>query len=312
MSNPSTAKNHPRKLPPLKGFDYGLVGERLTGLLVNVDRDLERRGNEAINKFDAEADRQLSLLHLMIRFASNSYKAAFYLCADTPTDHNRQTKFVLVVPTINRQLLDLLFSLVFMLDDFPSRSLGYQRAAYRELCEENHQFKSHFGSDPDWKHHFENTKAVIARTAERHSITEEEKRNPSLIPYWKHPFELKDEPTKSRGFLRYLNKWLYSDTSAQAHLSFAGLLRVAPFLIADLVGEEAQKLVEERAIKQYRFVHITRLAFTVLAIATEIDMFCRLGNRDSTAYLWVMFSEHVPEAKELWEQRYQSLYQTES
>ena len=48
-------------------------------------------------------------------------------------------------------------------------------------------------------------------------ITEEEVKNPKLIPYWKHPFELKNEQTKSRDYLRYLDKWVYSELSAQSH-----------------------------------------------------------------------------------------------
>lgn len=85
----------------------------------------------------------------MFRFVSNSYHATLYIAGHTPDDYRRKPNYVLVIPTINRQLLDILFSLVYMLDDHPKRSLNYQRAGYRELSEELHQFKTHFSSDPE-------------------------------------------------------------------------------------------------------------------------------------------------------------------
>ena len=37
-----------------------------------------------------------------------------------------------MLPATNRQLLDLLFTLVFMLDDFPERSMSYELSGYRQ------------------------------------------------------------------------------------------------------------------------------------------------------------------------------------
>jgi hypothetical protein len=62
-------------------------------------------------------------------FAWNSYKAVAYLSADTPPDPDRTPNYVLVVPNINRQLLDLLFSLAYMRDDFSKRSIPTCRIA---------------------------------------------------------------------------------------------------------------------------------------------------------------------------------------
>jgi hypothetical protein len=190
---------------PLRRFDYGLVAERLDGLLINVDRDLQRMTQKAEQVSDKTTARCLTLLDVMIRFTTNSHHAVRYITADTPEDHNRRPNYVLVVPTINRQLLDLLFSLVYMLDDFEARSLQYQRAGWREATEEHHKLKSQFSGQPEWRQHFRNVKQVLEHMIMVFGITDEERRNPKLIPYWKHPFELKDEPTESRPFLRYLD-----------------------------------------------------------------------------------------------------------
>jgi len=137
-------------------------------------------------------------------------------------------------------------------------------------------------------------------------ITEKEKKIVKLIPYWKHPGDLKGEPTTSRTFLRWLDKWLYGDTSAQAHLSFGGLFVVSPFLVAELVGGQSQEIVEGRMIHQYRFHQFSRTALVTLAIATEIDCYCNLGNREVISYLWALFSEHAPESKEMYRARYEA------
>jgi hypothetical protein len=288
---------------PLRRFDYQLVQARMDGFLFNIDRHLQRLRRQ--HAHDRNADRCLSLLNVLLRFARNSYHAAWFLTADTPPDHNRRPNYVLVVPSINRQLLDLLFSLVYMLDDFEARSLQYQRAGWREAQEEYQKFKTHFSADPAWKQHFMNLGENLAMMVSAFGITPEQQKQPSSMKYWKHPGELKDEQTPSRPFLRYLDKWLYADTSAQAHLSFGGLIPVAVFLVADLVGGQPQQFVEERIIQQYRFMHTSRTAIVTLAIATEIDVYCKLGYKDDALYLWRVFNDYVDEAKEMFEHRYE-------
>jgi len=298
------AKRYPLK--PLKRFDYKLVEAKLDGLLINVDRDLQRIVRRAESANNMEASRCLGLLNVMVRFVNNSYRALRYVIAETPDDPARKPNYALIIAPVNRQLLDLLFSLVYMLDDFPTRSLRYQRAGWREAREEYDKFKTEFSRDPEWQPFFKNVPLALDEMAERFGISSKEQKKPSLVPFWKHPFKLKDEKAESRTFLRWLEKWLYGDTSAQAHLSFGGLIGVAPFLVAELVGGEAQQLVEGRMMQQYRFHQFSRTALVTLAIATEIDCYCNLGNREVISYLWILFSEHAAEGREMFKARYEA------
>ncbi len=297
-----------RHIPkPLREFQYPLVAERMDGLLINIDRDLQRRGNQTLQRGEGNAERCFSLLNVMFRFARNSYDAVRYVAGNTPEDYRRRPNYVLVVPAINRQLLDLLFSLVYMLDDLSARSLQYQRAGWRELDQEYRMFRTRFSKDPEWKQQFKNVKGVLDDMIRRFRITETERKNPKLIPFWKHPFELKDEATESRPYLRYLEKWLYGDTSAQAHMSFGGLAMVGCFLVADIVGGQDEEWVKNRIILQYHFRHFSRTAIVMLAIATEIDAHFRLGNAAAASYLWNIFAEYSAEAKEMIEHRYENV-----
>ena len=42
-----------------------------------------------------------------------------------------------------------------------------------------------------------------------------------------------------------------------------------------------------------------------LAIATEIDVYLKLGYKDDALYLWRVFCDYVEEAKEMFENRYE-------
>lgn len=290
---------------PIRVFKYSLVSERMEGLLINIERDLQRRHSQALRAQERDFERCLSLLLLMVRFAKNSYEAVRYLTGDTPEDSRRKPNFVLVVPAINRQLLDLLFSLVYMLDDFSVRSLQYERAGWRELKEETQKLKTRFAKDQLWKQYFKGADTLIEIGIRYLGITKEEIRDPKLIPFWKHPYELKDQPTPSRPFSRYLEKWLYADTSAQAHLSSFGLGVASPFLMADLLPDHCDALQANRP--QYHFKEFSRTAIVTLAIATEIDAHFKLGNESVAAYLWNIFVDYTPEAREMLRHRYHSL-----
>jgi ribosome biogenesis protein Nip4 len=79
---------------------------------------------------------------------------------------------------------------------------------------------------------------------------------------------------------------------------------IAPFLVAELVGGQSEEFINGRIIQQYRYKHFSRTAITTLAITTEIDNYCKLGNEEAAAYLWNIFAEYSAEAKEMLEHRY--------
>jgi len=230
------SKKRPGQIPlkPLKGFDFGLVNEKLDGFLFNVNRDLERKALESFQRGHRAMESCFSLLRVFLNFANNSYRGMRYLAADSPEDSKRDLKYVLVVPTVSRQLVDILCTIVYMLDELVPRANAYQRAGYRELRDVQHLYKTSFSGESEWKDYFNIVDDELRKIVEYMKITKEEVKNPKLIPYWKHPFELKNEQTKSRDYLRYLDKWVYSELSAQSHLSFAGLLRAGTYMATPL------------------------------------------------------------------------------
>ena len=206
----------PRPLKPLREFNYQLVATKLDGLYINVSRDLERQIQLGAVRGHRQHVRSLSVLMVMLRFAWNSYGAVRYITADTPPDPNRKPNYVIVIPPVNRQLLDLLFSLVYMLDDLISRSLAYQRAGWRDLVEERAAIKAEYGDDVEWEGFLESMDAQIDNMVNIFQITPEEQAKPGLVNYWGTPFKLTKRESKCRTFLQFLERSIYKDVSAHA------------------------------------------------------------------------------------------------
>ena len=295
------------ELPPLQRFDYKLVEAPFEGLLVNTDRLLEKKLRWAIAQEQGEEFRRLSLLLVMLRFAKNSYAGVRYISADTPVDPKRKETYVLFIPPITRQLLDLLFSLVYMLEDFGPRSLLYMQSGWREVVEEWNQVSNAFSKEREWKDYLSISKVRNARLADMLGLDEQTRSTPSKIKYWPTPTQLTGEPGSSLGLRKHLERWIYRDVSSLSHLGFGGLQKVSAFLVADLL--QAGPEVQERATQSFRFQQVSRAATITLAIATEIDNCCQLGNARDADYLWAMFSAHVAEARELYELHYRALVQ---
>lgn len=292
-------------LKPLKNFDYKVIGERLWGLLINVDRDLRRQSGELTQV--SLLDNYAHLLDIFVRCAMNSYQAVLYFAGDIPEHPRRKKNFVIAVPPVNRQLLDLLFTIVYLLDDVGPGVRWYMRAGWRELFEEQHQLKGAFSRDPEYRAHIRNMDGLLADLGKSLELTKEEKKNASSMRYWPHPDQIGDLPSKSRPFLRHLNKWFYHDTSAQSHLTFGGLLKISMFFLAEDIGGEKQRLIEDRFLQQFRGQQMSRTLMIALAIATEADAYCRLRNQRAIRFIWPILADTFVEAKELWELRYRQL-----
>ncbi len=297
-----------KELKPLELFHFPLVQEPLDGLLRNMDSDLQRRIKEVQASNDFDEYRQLTLLLIMLRIAANSYQALGFLLSDVDVHHKRLPKFALVVPPVNRQIMDLWFTLIYMMDDFGPRSLLYEQYAYRQLREQIDHTRKRYGADPEWQPWFEDMQALSDLMETQMPLTPEQIANPGpkTIASWPHPHALSEQATTSQNFLQFLHELLYSDTSIEAHLKPAGLMTIAGILLADIAPEHHRKTVEERTIHQYKFRHFCRTVIALLGIVSEIELHCKLNNREQAAKVWERLATKNADAKDIYEARYKS------
>lgn len=295
------------KVSPLEEFDARIVQTPLQGLLRNIDSELVRRLRQAMASRDSEAERRLSLFLTMMRLTRNCYEAVSFVSSDSDDNPKRKREFVLILPPTNRHLLDLLFTLVFMLDDFPTRSADYELGGYRHAREEYDKFYARYGANPKWQTHFLTLREWLPRMETYLSITPEQKANPALIKRWHAPYRLMKTTTKSQPFMEYLEKWLYGETSAQAHLNAAGLFSIGAFLLSELAPEDEREAITNRNFEKFKFRHFVRTLVTVLGIASEVDTFCQLNNREALSRLWVILGGYAEEADNMYKLRYQPM-----
>jgi hypothetical protein len=200
-----------RQVKPLRPFNFKIVQEPLTGLLRNMDSDLHRRIKQVEAARDMQQYMQLTLLLIMLRVAINSYQAVGFLLTDLDEHPKRLDRFVIVVPPINRHIMDLWFTVVYLLDDFEPRRIIYEKGAYRELRKVLEESELRYGTDPEWQDWLEDMREFAKMVETQIPLSEEEKRSPSSIPSWPHPHSLSEKPTKSQDFLKFLDKFLYGE-----------------------------------------------------------------------------------------------------
>ncbi len=287
--------------------NFALIQEPLTGLLRNTDSDLQRqlKGIETSGNF--REYRELTLLLIMLRSAANSYQALCFLLSDTEEHAKRLPRYVLVAPSINRQIMDLWFTIVYIMDDFSARTLSYEQAAYRQLREQIDFARNRYGAAEEWRDWFEDMQELSDMMETQMPLTPEQKADPSSeIPAWPHPHRLTELPSQSQTFLKLLHDLLYSDTSIEAHLKPAGLMMAAGILLVDTAPEHFRKAVEERTIHQYKFRHFCRTVLTLLGIISEIELRCKLGNIEQASKIWKRLAERNADAKDIYDARYKA------
>lgn len=296
-----------RNVKPLERFDFSVVQQPLTGLLRNLDSDLKRRLDLIGRTNDLDEIRRFTLLLLMLRFAISSYRAVGFLLSDLDEHPKRLPEFVLVVSPINRQLMDLWFSLVYIMDDFGPRALAFDQCGYRELCEDIDKTRKRYGADPEWQDWFQDMAELKQMMERQIPLTTAQKADLSKIPFWLGPFKLAKKPTKSQPFLQFLEQLLYQETSAEAHLKPVGLFVAGSILLKDMGPEELRQQIESRTIHQYKFRHFCRTVLTLLGIASEIELYCKMNNQEQLSKVWTILAGYNADAKDVYQTRYQAL-----
>jgi hypothetical protein len=304
------SSDQPMEQPkPLKSMEFKRIQDPLTGLLRNIDMELQRKIKAADAIQDREENRRLTLLLTMLRFAVNSYEAISFLLTDVEEHPKRLRRFVLVVPAVSRQIMDLWFSLVYMMDDFGPRSLLYEQGGYRELRKQIDDNRSRYGADnPEWQDWYEEMDELAKMVEVQLSLSPEQISDPkSTIPSWPYPHALTQKESNCQTFLQLLDGLLYEEASVYAHLKPSGLMVSAATLLADIAPDHIREQIEERHIHQFKFRHYCRVVMTLLGIASEIDVYCNLGNQEQARLVWERLAENNFDARDVYTARYQEL-----
>ncbi|MFL6311126.1 MAG: hypothetical protein ACJ71W_03380 [Terriglobales bacterium] len=140
----SSAEKTPQ---PERVFDFGTISETIDGLLINVHRDLKSRINEAR---DIPTARGFLLMRIAALFARQLYDSIRFLCADVES-LGRRPEYVFAVPSIVRTMQEILFTIMYVNEDFPARADEFQKAGWREHNEERGKYCNEYSKMPEWR-----------------------------------------------------------------------------------------------------------------------------------------------------------------
>lgn len=293
--------SRPKKDPAI--LDFSSLRAVVDGLLFNLERDLRRRSEKTT---DSDSARGLVLLRTAVRTIQNSYDAMRFMCADEQ-GQGQSDNYALLLPVINRMLLEVLFTVMFWLDDFPGRCVEYQRAGWRELAEERQGYKAEYSNAPEWKQFFRSVETQLKTGVKELGISDKEAQRPQNIEYWKSGARLIEQLKGETGvFARWLDKWFYHETSSIAHFDPAGVQKIGFHLVADQAPQGLSVSPED--IRRLRDFQISTTLMIIACLASELEAHLYLNNLDAIKGLWTTLRKAIPDAAEMCKRRYDKLF----
>jgi len=316
-----------KELPELTAFDYSKVQRPIEGLFRNTTEDLLRK----IAPFPLHEQQQHFLLYFFVRVVQVLYNAVVFLIADQPPEPARNPKYAFVLPSINRQLIDLYVTLLYILDDFAPRVRQYQHSGWRDMKKHVESEIVKHGNDPLWAEYIRSQQSMLDVAADVYDVTANQQANLKLITWWDTPNRISKQLEKKQqqhaqnpatappltknesAILHVIDEW-WGGTSQIAHMTFSGLLEVAPYLMAeDRMGDAYSPALEEHKLRSFTFEHFHRTALLAVAVLTEVNLFMKLDNLPQIRSIWKTFIESTAvtpapsEAKEIYRVRYRGL-----
>jgi hypothetical protein len=86
-----------------------------------------------------------------LRVARYTFRALRYLCADQKRDeYGWKWEHLILLPAANRTMLDVLFNVIFILEDAEARLAWYHKSGWREQKMEYDRLNAEYGTEPEW------------------------------------------------------------------------------------------------------------------------------------------------------------------
>src|SRR5436309_10006130 len=127
----------------------GKVQSKLDRLLLALANKLEREKLPPTIVAPAPAR---AFLTVNVQLARYTFRTICYVCADKRLkEHDWKWEYTLILPPLNRTILDSVFSVVFMLEDVGARSRWYHESGFREAREELDRYRKQYGGTPEWE-----------------------------------------------------------------------------------------------------------------------------------------------------------------
>jgi len=229
----------------MEEFDYSAVQENFTRIMVATGNRLDREWPRRRYPMN---DARLTTLTLF-RLAIDFHDAVIYLCYDENRYADWHRLYCLTAPPLNRSILEILVSVLYLLEDVPTHIELFYKAVWREKQEVIQHDKKHYAGQPRWDEYIALTEKNAAKL-EVGLITPEEKADLNKILRWpsisKVLKRLRSRNPQLVSFIEYLDDWLYRELSSLAHAQPLGFMEMSPYLWGNMISLNSRSLMLNR------------------------------------------------------------------
>jgi hypothetical protein len=291
----------------MEEFDYSAVQKEFARVMIATGNRLDREWPERRYPVDSARLTILTLFRLAVDF----HDAVIYLCYDENRYADWHRLYCLTSPPLNRTILEIIVSVLYLLEDLETHTRLFYKAVWREKKETIEHNKKHYAGQPKWDEYIALTEQNAAKL-EAGLITPEEKANLQNILRWpslsKVIKRLKRKNPELVAFIEYLDDWLYRELSSLAHAHPLGFMEMSAYFVGkhDLVGLPAVDAESEliSALKMFRTKQMWIAMTLLLSLASEIEIHFRFSYDQDLSFLWTMFNNYSDIPKEIYERRY--------
>jgi hypothetical protein len=285
------------RVPSDRRLDFRVFAEPLLTLAEATALKIEREWPAAHERVPGA---QL-LFRLLTRLATTTYQSIIYLSAEHPADLARRVAFSSSVPPMSRSIVDILYSVVFILEDIGPRTDWYYRAGWREMSETFLRYRGRYAGQPDWSAWLRDFESGLERIRRDWRVSDADAGNLRAIPRWPIPTKMKEHALTldAKTYFQYLEDWFYREFSQEAHVTLPGLARRASTFLRD---DDDDAALGEWKKKRSDWVGYAMVL--ELAVLSEIVFFFGFDLAARCSYLWGILTGYMEMARELHEVRY--------
>ena len=300
--------------PGLPEIDATTFRTPLRELAETIAQKVNREGRGKMSNAPAYVSTDL---FVMIRYAMRIYSFYFYIHNDElqKGDPFWDQSFTFVASPTIRSLIDILYNVTFILESPAVNGALFRRTGFKKELSDLQEERNLYGTEPEWARHLAEKESHLELGIRSSNMTRAEVE--AELGKWKTlgSYLSTKGPggtlTPHQQFLQRLTYGSWRNYSAISHAGFEGLLDIAPYLTRD---SQTHKIREKMDLgyPQLSSMHMGRVALLLLALITEVQASLQFDGADIGPRLHRMWHAlmPIPEAKELYTVRYQSLMAT--
>jgi hypothetical protein len=243
-----------------------------------------------------------------------------FLCADVKDGATRDPLFALSTPPLDRTILEIIVSVLYLLEDLPRHTELFFRAGWRDEEEMLIKYRERYSGRARWDAYIAHRSEMQTKIEANLRITPEEKNDLNKILWWPKMARVirrlqKEYPQSTAiPFIQFLDDWLYRELSTQSHLEPRGLGELGLYFLGmeDLKIISAQERDGIRArldekIEEFRTTQMWTAITLVLSLVTEIEIHFTYGLKQKLMFVWTLVNAHNEISQDVYKERYEDL-----